>query len=451
MQSFFHVLTVNSEPFSGRTPGIKARISSLIGRLWVPGTRLDRRTAPTPAARSWFFVGDTIDWLKTYSSVSGVGRVTYELLMASLDHRGQRFTPCILADTPSGLAAVSAHGTDAYLSARVGRNGALYAPPEDQIEPPAAVSTSYPLRGNHVIFTGVVWTRQFAQLFRLLRDQDVEFSVLVYDIIPIESPDLVGDAYHREFTDWLTITIALARLIYVSSPSNRDAIIRWSKSAGVDVRADIVVIPFGVTVYPQNTSSAGMSRSRLIAEGYVVSPFVLSVGTIDKRKNQALLCRTWSRLTTDLGAEHVPQLVLVGRDDLDLARSSGDFAELIKEKKIVILQDVSDIELFELYRICSFTVFPSTSEGYGLPVAESLAVGKLCVASDLPAIREHAGTLPWYFDPADGAALLALLRRAIAQPAARQAAEQRIAAEYHAAPWSTTLEAIKRAISLTRR
>ena len=47
-----------------------------------------------------------------------------------------------------------------------------------------------------------------------------------------------------------------------------------------------------------------------------VDTFVLSVGTIDARKNQALLCRVWRLLVDRLGADRAPQLVLAGRDDL---------------------------------------------------------------------------------------------------------------------------------------
>jgi glycosyltransferase involved in cell wall biosynthesis len=149
--------------------------------------------------------------------------------------------------------------------------------------------------------------------------------------------------------------------------------------------------------------------------------------------------------------ESIPQLILVGRDDLDLSQSSEGFGELIKTKKIVILQGLSDSDLFELYKACLFTVFPSVSEGYGLPVAESLSLGKLCIASDLPTIRDHAGNLPWYFDPTDEDAILAELRRAIVQPEERRAAEQRILADFRASTWSSTFNVIATAVASTRQ
>jgi glycosyltransferase involved in cell wall biosynthesis len=64
-----------------------------------------------------------------------------------------------------------------------------------------------------------------------------------------------------------------------------------------------------------------------------------------------------------------------------------------------VLENVSDAQLALLYSACYFTVFPSRAEGYGLPVAESLGAGKLCVASNATSIPEVAGDLADYFDP----------------------------------------------------
>jgi hypothetical protein len=92
-------------------------------------------------------------------------------------------------------------------------------------------------------------------------------------------------------------------------------------------------------------------------------------------------------------------------------------------------------------------VFPSLSEGYGLPVAESVAAGKHCLSSDLPAIKQHAGNFPWYFNSQSEDEMLACLRRAIERPDLREASELNIREGYIAGSWRQTFEAMREAIS----
>ena len=57
----------------------------------------------------WHFVGDSIDWLKAHDQLSGVGRVSTELLLASLEVKtSHRSIPCVFGKSPSGLVAASA-------------------------------------------------------------------------------------------------------------------------------------------------------------------------------------------------------------------------------------------------------------------------------------------------------------------------------------------------------
>ncbi len=110
--------------------------------------------------------------------------------------------------------------------------------------------------------------------------------------------------------------------------------------------------------------------------------------------------------------------------------------------KIVLHSDLSDVELRELYRHCLFSVYPSVLEGFGLPVAETLEQGKLCVASRRAAIPEVGGDLVDYIDPDDEAGALAALERAIFDDAYRSAREARIRAEYRPTSWSGCVEAL---------
>jgi glycosyltransferase involved in cell wall biosynthesis len=115
---------------------------------------------------------------------------------------------------------------------------------------------------------------------------------------------------------------------------------------------------------------------------------ILCVGSIEERKNQVILAQAFNnlaqqRLTTDW------QLIFIGNLNPAL---SEEFHELITTSRNAIswLGNCSDDELKKQYLDCSFTVFPSIEEGFGLPVAESLWMGKPCLCSNFGPMEETA-------------------------------------------------------------
>jgi glycosyltransferase involved in cell wall biosynthesis len=79
---------------------------------------------------------------------------------------------------------------------------------------------------------------------------------------------------------------------------------------------------------------------------------------------------------------------------------------------------LEDSRLRALYERCSATVNPSTYEGYGLPVAESLSYGLPTIVSDIPPHREVAGGAALYFEAGDAGALSVQMQR-LADPSLR--------------------------------
>lgn len=78
-----------------------------------------------------------------------------------------------------------------------------------------------------------------------------------------------------------------------------------------------------------------------------------------------------------------------------------------------VLGWVSEAELERLYARARLAICPSTYEGYGLPVAESIGHGLPTIASDIPPHREVAGSAALYFASGDPAALAACWRRVL--------------------------------------
>ena len=382
----------------------------------------------------WYYVGDIIEWLNHHSHLTGVGRVTVEILLSGLFEAGEAFIPCIKDHTGTNLTRL----TDVEAISRIAQaagydiDNAVNADYSLSLDKLVAYR---PALGDHVVFAGVVWNASDALLLASLKERGVTVSVLVHDIIPVTNPELVNPAHARSFIHWLSVVAQTANVIFVSNAIVAQEFSKWMLATHLSPQISIREIPFGI-----RTSCSNRHLSEDIKE--LVRPeFVLTVGTIDRRKNQRLLCESWLELYDKDRANNLPQLVLVGRDDERLSLEPR-FSRLIDLKVIVFIATANDTDLAKLYRTCLFTVFPSTSEGFGLPVAESLAYGKLCLSADLAVIKAHAGDLAWYFDPRSRQSLNAQLEKALFRPADRGVAEARIRSEFKPTSWAAAVRSI---------
>jgi glycosyltransferase involved in cell wall biosynthesis len=239
--------------------------------------------------------------------------------------------------------------------------------------------------------------------------------VTLYDLIPLQEPaTYLTDFYARLYRSRLSLAQSADLVLTLSDHTSADAVTRLGLSA-----SRVVTIGAGVSPYfrrPDHTRT----RSALCAgvEG-LSRPFVMTVSGHDARKNTALLLRAFANLPRSL--RRALQVVVVGeispdvlREYLRVAREAG-----CTDDEIVWAGLVSDETLRALYQSSELFVFPSLSEGFGLPVLEAVACG--CPAltartSSLPDILEWG---PSTFDPFDADELSGLLQVALSDTAFR--------------------------------
>ncbi len=143
-------------------------------------------------------------------------------------------------------------------------------------------------------------------------------------------------------------------------------------------------------------------------------PYLLSVGTLEPRKNLPLLLRAFDRLS-DLDVD----LAIAGGKGWRDGQLRAELARRLPSGRIRLLGYVSQDDLLALYGGAVAMAYPSHFEGFGLPVVEGMACGAPVVATDVPALREAAGGAATLVPPDDEVALAAALRRLIVDPAAR--------------------------------
>jgi glycosyltransferase involved in cell wall biosynthesis len=160
----------------------------------------------------------------------------------------------------------------------------------------------------------------------------------------------------------------------------------------------------------------------------VAEPYFVMLGTIEPRKNHWLLLQIWRRLVERLG-EAAPKLVVIGQRGWE-CENVVDLLERCTALRgfVIEIPRCSDTDLATYLHHAQALLFPSFAEGYGLPLAEALALGTPAIVSNLPAFREVAGHIPDYLDPLDGKSWAAIIEAyAQAGSLARAAQLQRLA------------------------
>lgn len=153
-----------------------------------------------------------------------------------------------------------------------------------------------------------------------------------------------------------------------------------------------------------------------IAEKREPGDYLLCVSTSHPHKNLMALLRAFGQ------AGGMPHLVITGVRGFaarEVEEMAGD--------SVKITGWIPREELYELFRGARGFIYPSTFEGFGMPVLEAMAAGVPVACSDIPPLREIAGSTVHYFDPASESEIRNALELLAAARLPTEAAERRAA------------------------
>ena len=295
--------------------------------------------------------------------------------------------------------------------------------------------------GDTLLCLGATWgIPDYAGRLRVAQQRyGLHPALLVYDIVPVRHPEWCPPDIVRIFGHWLESVLPLCRSVLAISRATAHDVERYAAEHNIALRCPVCPLPMGTGFsVPPGDDDPVPARPLPQAGSYI-----LFVSTIEARKNHGLLVRMWRRLLADMPPETVPTLVFAGH----VGWLVNDFMQQLRNSaflngKIRLEENPSDPELAALYRGCLFTLFPSLYEGWGLPVTESLAFGKPCLASNVTAMPEAGGTLARYFDPENVAEATRIIRATIEDRAGLAAWEEQVRREFRPVPWAAAADAL---------
>ncbi len=204
------------------------------------------------------------------------------------------------------------------------------------------------------------------------------------------SPSALYNVLHRSL---LSASLRRAQRIMVLSRFVADEIHRYY---GVPL-SRIELTPPGVSDAFHLSNIADEKTQRVLAIYRIPRPFILTVGTLEPRKNLKTLLRAFALLPAKVAQDY--HLVLVGKTGWRASSLERDLRTHPLADRIIRTGYVPAEDLPSLYASADMYVFPSLYEGFGLPVLEAMAAGCPVVASNTSGLGEAVGSAGILVDP----------------------------------------------------
>jgi len=153
--------------------------------------------------------------------------------------------------------------------------------------------------------------------------------------------------------------------------------------------------------------------------------YILTVGSIQPRKNMPRLIRAYAHLCRDAKLETIPKLVVVGKrawlfeDTLDAAENSA------VRDQILFVGYVPEEDLPALYTAAKCFVYPSYFEGFGIPTLEAMRCGTPTITGNRTCFPEIIGDAGLLVDPFDERAIIDALKAILSDDKLREQLKQK--------------------------
>ncbi len=254
-----------------------------------------------------------------------------------------------------------------------------------------------PLRNGRLLedIAGRTWVLGGQQFVSHFSPQRLETAiVVVFDMIDILCPDThQTPAGVRAAWESMKNIRAAQMVVTISEYSRRRILDLYPMDAD-----RVCVIPFGIDSDRFHPSSEEQKASSRRAFGLSDSSFVvLFVGSEQRRKNLGTLIAGLAECR-----KRNPDLVFVkagaAQSDVGRRRFRSALKENQMEQTTILLDDLSDDQIVQLYRAADVVAFPSVEEGWGIPVLEAMASGTPVISSRIGPVVEFAGDSVLYVD-----------------------------------------------------
>lgn len=209
----------------------------------------------------------------------------------------------------------------------------------------------------------------------------LKIAVLVHDTIPLDHPEFARPDTVEPFRRKMQVVASHADLVIHTTDATR---------ALTEAQlARLGRVPDGIT------ANLGVPVAQPITTDTPVKPYFVTLGTIEPRKNHALLLNLWAQMPNP------PGLLILGARGWSNAAVFARLDALPDDSPIHERAGLTDGQIAFLLQGAQGLLFPSFAEGFGIPALEAASLGTPVVTSDLAVFQELLREFAVYLDVAD--------------------------------------------------